>query len=174
MRVMFTRKRGLTLIFCATGSRRPQQQNSKFCPRSFFVRILKITSGQTDKKHKSKLKKLKKMKKLFFALVCALFTINVFAAGPECKVSGENTTVQLTLTSGTADDNGKITIYVNASAALGVTANIMVDVYDAKNNYFDTIVITITKSNRYGNGTVSGLTPGKAYWFQIRQAVSCD
>ena len=114
------------------------------------------------------------MKKLFFALICAFISINVFAAGPACSVGNTGQTVELSQTSDTANQRGQLNIYVEASSKLSTKANIMVDVYDGMTNIkVDTVVITIDRTYAFASKIVTGLTPNKVYYFKINR-VSCN
>ena len=117
------------------------------------------------------------MKKLFFIIVCSFFAINVFAAGPSCTVSGGNgAVVELTQTSATAQ-YGHVTVGVKVVANCQQTgdANVLVRIYDAMTNKLvDAITISVPLYNYAGGRGLSyKVEDGKAYYFEIVNAVSC-
>ena len=90
-----------------------------------------------------------------------------------CKVGNSGQTVELLQTSGEANSRGQLNIFVEASSELSERVNVMVDIYDGiTDTRVNTVVITIDNSS--ANKLVTGLTPNKAYYFKIRQAVSCN
>ena len=117
------------------------------------------------------------MKKLLFALVCALFTINVFADGLSCKVAnGGGKTVTLPNATWQSDSQGYIKIPVNLSEALLYgRIFVQVNVYDSKTgDYVNTETIEFNnKSGRSSAVSFRGYKTNYPYYYRINQA-TCE
>ena len=118
------------------------------------------------------------MKKLFFIFVCSFFAINVFAAGPSCTVyGGRGAVVELSSQSATAR-NGYVEVWVKVVdnyQQVG-SANVLVKIYDAMtDNLVDAINVSVPLNGRSGgSGRSYNVKDGKAYYFKIEKAVSCQ
>ena len=117
------------------------------------------------------------MKKLLFALVCALFTVNVFADGLSCTVPNSGGKV-VTLPNATWQSNGsgyiQIPVKISESLLYG-RIYVQVNVYDSKTgDYVNTETIVFTnKSGLSSSLSFSGYKPNYPYYYRINQA-TCE